>query len=189
VVLQVYQKATKAAEAARDAVQRHRATQKAAQAAQSAAAHLAPHLAKGAAAAQAVAAKLVEAAHSALSGGKPQEGTPTPAAAPQTPGTAPCSTLVEAVTATAAKEQKAAAVAGGPPPAAGEVEVGDERHAAEQASAAGQLSDVALYAPGRLLYLRPKDDSLPEEEQRYDLLEGLPGEVCWAVGGMSAACG
>jgi hypothetical protein len=85
---------------------------------------------------------------------------------------------VEAV----AVDDPAAATAPSPSPTpaaapveAGHVEVGEERAAAEQAAAAGELKYVSLYAPGRLLYIRPDDVALPEDQQTFSLLEGKSG--------------
>ncbi|WIA15373.1 hypothetical protein OEZ85_002036 [Tetradesmus obliquus] len=40
------------------------------------------------------------------------------------------------------------------------------------AAAAGQFVDVVLYAPGRLLYVRPVDESVEEEQQHFELVDG-----------------
>jgi hypothetical protein len=54
----------------------------------------------------------------------------------------------------------------------------DSGEAAEvaAAAAAGQFVDVVLYAPGRLLYVRPVDESVEEEQQRFELVDGKGGE-------------
>jgi hypothetical protein len=44
------------------------------------------------------------------------------------------------------------------------------------AAAAGQFVDVVLYAPGRLLYVRPVDEGVDEEQQRFELVDGKGGE-------------
>uniref|UniRef100_A0A383VYZ4 Fungal lipase-type domain-containing protein n=1 Tax=Tetradesmus obliquus TaxID=3088 RepID=A0A383VYZ4_TETOB len=50
----------------------------------------------------------------------------------------------------------------------------DSGEAAEvaAAAAAGQFVDVVLYAPGRLLYVRPVDESVEEEQQHFELVDG-----------------
>ncbi|KAI8477317.1 MAG: hypothetical protein J3K34DRAFT_108965 [Monoraphidium minutum] len=68
----------------------------------------------------------------------------------------------------------APAAAAGAPGAAAEVhasDVGHEREAAEQAAAAGELVNVPLYAPGRIFWLRPIDDDVPEEEHQFQLVD------------------
>jgi hypothetical protein len=53
----------------------------------------------------------------------------------------------------------------------------DSGEAAEvaAAAAAGQFVNVVLYAPGRLLYVRPVDESVEEEKQRFELVDGKGG--------------
>lgn len=47
----------------------------------------------------------------------------------------------------------------------------DERTAAERAAAEGKLLDAPLYAPGRVYWLRPIDESLPEEQHSFELVD------------------
>lgn len=54
----------------------------------------------------------------------------------------------------------------------------DSAEAAEvaAAAAAGEFVNVTLYAPGRLLYVRPVDEQVEEDKQHSELVDGRGGE-------------
>jgi len=54
----------------------------------------------------------------------------------------------------------------------------DEGEGAEAtaAAAAGDIVDAQLFAPGRLLYVKPVDEQETEEQQRFELVDGHGGE-------------
>lgn len=72
-------------------------------------------------------------------------------------------------------EQQAAAAAAAAPAATESFD--DEGEAAEAAAAAasGGIVDVTLFAPGRLLYVRPLDESVDEDKQHFELVDGKAG--------------
>lgn len=43
------------------------------------------------------------------------------------------------------------------------------------AAAAGEFVNVVLYAPGRLLYVRPVDKQVDEDKQHFELVDGRGG--------------
>jgi hypothetical protein len=47
---------------------------------------------------------------------------------------------------------------------------------AAAAAAAGDIVDAALFAPGRLLYVKPIDDTVADEQHRFELVDGRGGE-------------
>jgi hypothetical protein len=51
-----------------------------------------------------------------------------------------------------------------------------EKAEAVAAAAAGDIVDVALLAPGRLLYVKPVDENVAEEKQKFELVDGGGGE-------------
>lgn len=42
-------------------------------------------------------------------------------------------------------------------------------------AAAGNIVDAALFAPGRLLYVKPVDDAVAEDQQKFELVDGRAG--------------
>jgi hypothetical protein len=51
------------------------------------------------------------------------------------------------------------------------------------AAAAGDIVDVVLFAPGRLLYVKPVDEGVEDAEQHFELLDGKGGECRLCSGG------
>lgn len=49
---------------------------------------------------------------------------------------------------------------------------------AAAAAAAGDIVNLQLFAPGRLLYVRPVDELVPDEQQKFELVDGHGGECC-----------
>jgi hypothetical protein len=119
----------------------------------------------------------------------PTADTAEPAAVAVRATTTAVATTSRTAAAAADKTPPAAAAAAGavlaPPINAADEPAGalesfeDTGEAAEvaAAAAAGQFVDVVLYAPGRLLYVRPVDESVDEEQQRFELVDGKGGEV------------
>lgn len=78
----------------------------------------------------------------------------------------------DTATATAA----AAAAAGGQVRPTESFEDEGEGAEAAAAAAAGDIVDAQLFAPGRLLYVKPIDEEEAEEQQKFELVDGHGGE-------------
>lgn len=51
------------------------------------------------------------------------------------------------------------------------------------AAAAGDIVDAVLFAPGRLLYVKPIDETVAEEDHKFELVDGRGGGWCvWLAG-------
>jgi hypothetical protein len=122
-------------------------------------------------------AKHIDAAVTNFEGGKKDTGT-SAAGAAGAANTAAAAGVDAAVS-------KAAAAAAGEVSAVGSGTCGvvlesfddaGEKAEAVAAVAAGDIVDAVLYAPGRLLYVKPVDEGVAEEQQRFELVDGRGGE-------------